>query len=105
MVDRSLRKRRAAEVRVDDDAGRVDRRAKARCACRRELALDSLDEVSRIRAGADLLARPVERAPCRGDDERPRRGAGETCVFDELVHGRQVAKLHARKCRTGEIGG
>ena len=92
-VDRGLRQRRATEVRVDDHAGRVQHAAQLRTPRGRELAQRPLDEVARIGARPDLLARPLERRPRRLDRVRVRL-ARQPLVAQELVHRREVAQPH-----------
>ena len=58
-LERRAGKRRAAEVRVQDDAGRVQDAPEARARCRLDLRERPLDEVARLGAGADLLPRAV----------------------------------------------
>ena len=90
------RKRRAAEIRVDDHAGGVDRPSQARPACCAKLGLDSLDEVAWVGACPHLFTRTRERRSRRRDEQGPRRSARQPLVSRELVHRRQVAQFHER---------
>ena len=87
-VDRLLGERRAAEVRVDDDARGVEHTPQSRPPCVCKLRAEASREIARIRAGLDLLAGAVDHRSRRVDRERVARFARE------LVNGGQVAQLH-----------
>jgi oligoendopeptidase F len=78
---------------VDDHAGGVDRAAQARTPLRAELRPEPLREVSRVGSGANLRPRLLDHLARRLDRERIVDGPRE------LVHGREISKLHAEKSR------
>ena len=78
----------AAEVGVDDHAGRVQDTPETRPTDLLELGAQAGGEVARLDARADLLSSLVEHAAGRVDGERI---VGRT---GKLVHGREVSKLH-----------
>ena len=71
VVERGLGERRAAEVRVDDDAGRVQDAPERRRSRRCELGGEAHPEVTWVGARLDLLP-----APARARHGPPRRRAG-----------------------------
>ena len=81
-------KRCAAEVRVNDDAGRVQHAAQGRRPRGVELGLQPRPQVAGLGAGLDLLAGAREHA-ARGDD-----GERVAAPSRQLVDGRKVAELH-----------
>ena len=83
-VERGLGERGAAEVRVDQHAGRVEHAPQRRPAARRELGERCLDEVAGIAAVADLLAGTVERHARRRERERVRH-VGKPLVGQQAV--------------------
>jgi hypothetical protein len=86
--ERLLCERRPAEVRVDDDARRVEHTLQARPSRVGQLLAQPRCEVAGVRARLDLLARPVDH-PARGvDRERVAR------LARELVHRGKVAEPH-----------
>ena len=108
-VERRGRKRRAAEIRVDDDAGRVQDAAQARGTRGSRDRERTLDEVARLVAGAHLLARPVERL-ARGRDGGLVAERRQPLVAHERIHRGQVAQPHpgivgAGRGRNGAPGG
>ena len=80
--------RRPPEVRVHDDAGGVQDAPQPWRPQHGELGVDPSAQVAGIDADPDLLAGPVDDGPRRVDRERVAGRSGE------LVHRRQVAKLH-----------
>jgi hypothetical protein len=99
-LERSLRERGSAEVRVDDHARRVDRAPEVRAPERRELGERALGQVARVGAGANLLARAIERGPRRRERERPRL-TREAFVPQKLVDRRKLAQLHGESVGAG----
>ncbi len=89
--ERFLCERRASQIRVDDHAGGVDDAPQSWCSGRRELVLQARYEIPRISSGLYFFTRARENT-ARGLD-------GERIVASarQLVHRRQVAKLHAGK--------
>ncbi len=98
-LERRGRQRRTAEVRVDDHARGVDGRAQAVGVRGGDLLGDELRELTRIAAGADLLAGSIEHG-ARGLHGQPVRRRGETRVAQQLVDRRQLAQLHAESVGT-----
>ena len=92
-VDGGPSERRAAEIRVDEDAGGVQHAPELRLPAGLEPCEGAQDEVAGVGAGPDLLARPLERRS-RGLERRRARLAHETLVSEQLVDGGQVAKPH-----------
>ncbi len=94
-LERSLRERRAPEIRMDDDARRVQGPAQASRSSRTKLLANALDEISGLRAGLNLPARARENGPCGVDRERiiacPR----------QLVDRRQITQLHCASAFCG----
>ena len=86
--ERLLRQRRAAEIRVDDDARRVENATQPRLPRISQLVPQPRREVTRIRPRPDLLPRPLDHRACRVHRERV---ASLAC---ELVHRGQIAKVH-----------
>ena len=97
--ERSLGERCATEVRVDEDAGRIQHAPKRRLTRAAELGENRVDDRSRIRTGLDLLPRPLERRP-RGRQHELARLGGQPLVAEQLVHRREVAELHAESVGT-----
>ncbi len=93
-----LREWRAAEIRVDDDAGRVQRAAQPGFASSVELLPQALCEVAGLGAGLDLLACARENDASGLDGERVVARAGE------LVDRGQVAELHWASAFSGSAG-
>ena len=91
LSDRLRGERRAAEVRMDEYAGRVEHSAKAWAAQRLELAPQALGQIARVGARDDLLARPLDHAARGVDRQRIVEPARE------LVHRREIAQLHGEK--------
>ena len=87
-LDRLLGQRRAAEIRVDDHACRVEHAPQARPPCVGKLLPQTRREISRIRPGLDLLPRPVDNGARRLHRERV------VGLARELVHRGQIAQLH-----------
>ena len=92
-----LRERRPAEIRVEEDARRVQHALESRTPPRRQLDERPLDQIPGIGTGADLLARALEGRTRGGEDERPRLER-EPLVAQELVDGRQIAEAHEHEC-------
>ena len=85
--------RRPAEVRVDDDTGRVQRPPQAerpRCG---QLAGGERGDVLRVASGQDLGARQIERGARRADRELV-RCVREPLVAEQLVDRGEVAQAH-----------
>src|SRR4029453_17053737 len=82
------------EIRVDDDAGGVQRPPEPRRLGRAELGREPLRQVTRIRAGPNLHARARENTPRRVDGERVVAHPGE------LVDRGEVAQAHDQILRT-----
>ena len=76
-VERGLRQRCAAEVRVHDHAGRVEDAAERGPPCRGERLVEPRPQVARLGAGANLLPRALEDVAGGGDRERVVRAADE----------------------------
>ena len=87
-LERLRGERCAAEVRVDDDARRVEHTPQPRAPRVGQLLAQPRRQISRIGTGPDLPPRSVDDGPGRVDCERV---AG---LARELVYGRQVAQLH-----------
>ena len=97
-LERSLGQRRTPEIRVHDDAGRIQRPPQARRAGRLELVAKPRLEVSRIRSRLDLLARAREDNPCRIHGQRV---VLSPC---QLVDRGEVAEPHCASAFLGSIG-
>ena len=82
--------RRAPEVRVHDDAGRDDRPPQPRLPRRAQLVGQVLPKVARIGSSADRHSSLLDHPPRRVHRE------GIVHLAGELVHGREVAKLHGK---------
>ena len=87
-LERRLRQGCTSEIRVHDDAGRVQRAPQARFPCTLELGLEPLTEIPGVGSGLNLLARARENTTCGLDCERV------VATARELVHRWQVAQLH-----------
>jgi vancomycin resistance protein YoaR len=87
-----------SEVRVHDHARGVEHPPEPRRPGRRELLDRQPDEVAGIATRADLVPRPGERAPGRGERERPLL-AGEPRITEELVDRGQIPEPHVEECR------
>ena len=70
---------------MHDHAGRVEHAAQAGCTSCAQLLVEARRQVSRLGAGADLLARAVEHGPRRRNRERIVE------VARELVDRREIA--------------
>ncbi len=97
--ERCLGERCAAEIRVDEDAGRIQHAPKRRLPRAADLDENGVDDRSWIRAGLDLVPRLLENGP-RGRQHELAGLGGEPLVAEQLVHGGQVAKLHAESVGT-----
>ena len=95
------RRPRAARGRGSCARARPSRSARvAATACARARARRGRRRRSRlVSTGLDLLARPLETRPRRGEDELARLG-GQPLVAEQLVHRGQIAKLHAESVGT-----
>ena len=91
-VERGLRQRCAAEIRVHEHAGRVEDAAQRRPACCRERFAEPGAQVARLRPGPDLLPRALEHLPRGRDRERV------VAPAHELVHRRKVSQPHGHEC-------
>ena len=89
--ERRVRERRAAEVRVDEDSGRVQDPAQRRPPRGGELLQDRLDERPGLASGPEVLARALEHGPSRRERELVRLGC-KPLVGEEPVDGGQVAE-------------
>ena len=89
----------ATEVRVDEDAGRVQDAAQSWPAETFELAEDCVDERPRVAPRADVLSRPLEHGASRGHG-RLVRLAGEALVGEQAVDRGEIAQ----RCRHGQSG-
>ena len=87
-LQRGVRKRGPPEVRVHDHPGRVQHPPQRRPPRSLQLVPDACCEITRIGAGAQLVARLGDHGPGGVDRERIIRGARE------LVHRREVSQLH-----------
>ena len=72
-IERGLRERCPAEIRVDQDARGVEHAPQRWPAGRRQLRQRRLDEIARIASLPDLVAGAIERRASCGERERPRR--------------------------------
>ncbi len=97
-LERRLRQRCAAEIRVHDDAGRVQRAPQTRLPCALELGLEPLTEIPGIGPGLDLLARAREHRTGGLDRERV------VAAARELVHRWQIAQLHCASAFSDAAG-
>ena len=82
---------------MHDDSGRVDRPPQPRLPRRAQLLGQVLPKVARLGSGADRRSRLLDHPPRRIHRERIVHLAGE------LVHGREVAKLHGKSLRVGPM--
>ena len=96
-VERGLRERRAAEVRVDQHPGCVEHAPQRRPAARRQLRERRLDEIAGIAAFPDLLPGAVERHAC-GRERQRMRHVGKPLVGQQAVDRRKRSQRgrHAR---------
>ena len=100
--ERSVRERSAAEVRVHDDAGRIEDAPQHRLAIPLEPRERRLHEVARIATCSDLLAGLLQRRTGRGDGRRMRL-TGDSLVAQKLVDRRQISKrAHAQESRPSQ---
>jgi hypothetical protein len=90
-LERRRGERGAAEVRVHDDAGRVEHAPERRPPRRAERLVESRPQVAGVGAGADLLARPLEHLPGGRDRERI------VAAANELVHRRKIPQSHRNR--------
>ena len=86
--ERLRRERRASQVGVHEDAGRVQHAAQARRARGRELLVQARGQVTRVGAAPNLFTRAREHGAGGVDGERI---VDPAC---QLVHRRKVAQLH-----------
>jgi hypothetical protein len=92
-LERRLGERRAPEVRVDDDAGRVQHAPEARPSSTLDVGGGPSGQVAGIDPGSNLAARAGEDGSRRlGRGLAP--GSSEPLVPEQLVDGREVAQLH-----------
>jgi hypothetical protein len=90
-LERRVCQGRPSQVRVHDDAGRVQHPPEARAPRVRELRAEAGGEVARIQAGTDLTPRSFDKGTRRLHRQRV------VGLARELVHGRKVAKSHVRQ--------
>ena len=99
-IERRLGERRAAEIRMNQNAARVEHAAQRWTHGCGKLDKGCLDEVAWISTVPDRAARPLEHGPRRRDGERVRK-AREPGIGDEAIDRRKRAqgRGHARKSR------
>src|SRR5262249_43072580 len=93
-LERRGSERGAAEVRVQDDARRVDDAPQPRLGTRVRRGDDTVDDVARVVARPELLARQRPGLAHRGERALARK-AWELRRAEQPVDGRQLAALHA----------
>jgi hypothetical protein len=97
--ERGRGERRAPQIGVHEHAGRVHDAAQARPARSRRRLERIHDRVARVTPRPDLLSRPLQARPRRGERELARQRR-EPRVGEQAVDGRQVPEVgHCRECR------
>jgi hypothetical protein len=94
-LEGGLGERGPSQVRMDDDAGRIQDPAQARSERRGELGRRARDEIPGRVAGLDLFAGARERRAHGRERQRaavPLRQLGQLGPPQQLVHGRQLAE-------------